>query len=49
MKTEHPPKSKFLAKVGTLLLRVDTAICRVGDMHSENAQIHIVVSLLLWM
>ena len=27
-------------KLATLLLRIDTAICRVGEMHSENAQVH---------
>ena len=48
MKTEHPPYNTFLAKAGNTYLRMDTAICRVGDMHSENAQVHTVVSLLLW-
>ena len=42
MKTEHPPKNTFLAKAG------NTTICKVGDMHSENAQVYTVVSLLLW-
>ena len=27
-------------KLATLLLRIDTAICRVRNMHSENAQVH---------
>ena len=43
--TEHPPLniSYSLQKLATLLLRIDTVICRVGDMHSENIQVHTVV------
>ena len=37
MKTEHPSKNTFLAKAG-LLLRIDTTVCRIGDMRSENAR-----------
>ena len=48
MKTENPPKTHSSQKLATQLLRIDTAIYRVGDMHSENAQVHTVVSLLLW-
>ena len=36
MKTEDPPKTHSSQKLATLLLRIDTAICRVGDMHSEH-------------
>ena len=43
--TRHKTHSK--QKLATLLLRIDTAICRVGDMHSENVHVHTVVSLLL--
>ena len=49
MKNKHTLKTHSLQKLATLLLRIDTAICRVGDNHSENAQVHTVVSyLLLW-
>ena len=41
-------KTHSSQKLATLLLRIDTAIYRVGDLHSENSQIHTVVSLLLW-
>ena len=43
MKTRHKTHSSL--KLATLLLRIDTAICRVGDMHSENALVHTVVYL----
>ena len=45
MRTRH--KTHSSQKLATLL-SIDTAICMVVDMHSENAQIHTVVSLLLW-
>ena len=48
MKTEHPHKIHSSQKLATLLLRIDSTICRVEDMHSENAQVHTLVSLLLW-
>ena len=47
MKTEHPPKIYSSQKLATLLLRIETAICRLGGMHSESTQVHTVVSLLL--
>ena len=34
-------------KLASLLLRINNAICREGDMHSESTQVHTVVSLLL--
>ena len=46
MNTRH--KTYSSQKLATLLLRIDTARCRVGEMHSENALVHTVVSLLLW-
>lgn len=30
------------------LLRIDTTICRVGEILGENAQVHTFVSLLFW-
>ena len=41
--------SDFRSLVGTTLCYTsnDIVICMVGDIHSENAQVHIVVSLLL--
>ena len=48
MKTEHRHRTHSLQKLATLLLCIDTAICSVGDIHSENTQIHTVVSLLFW-
>ena len=44
--TRH--KTHSSQKLATLLLCIDTASCRVGDVHSENSQVHTVVSLLLW-
>ena len=41
-------KETPLDAIYCMLLHMDTAICRVGDMHSENAQDHTVVCLLLW-
>ena len=46
LNTRH--KTYSLQKLATMLLHVNTAIYRVGDMHSQNAQVHTVVSLLLW-
>ena len=40
LNTHH--KTHSSQKMATLLLHIDTAICRVGDMHSENAQAHTV-------
>ena len=48
MKPNTRHKTHSSRKLATLLLRIDTAICRVADMHSENAQVHKVDSLLLW-
>ena len=48
MKTEHRYKIHSSQKLATLLLHIDTVIYRVGEMHSENAQVHKVVSLLFW-
>ena len=40
MKTERPPhKTRSSLKLSTLL-RFDTAICRVGHMHTESAQVY---------
>ena len=39
MKTEHPHKTNSSQKLTALLLCIDTVICRVGDMNSENAQV----------
>ena len=43
IKTEPRYKIHSSQKLATLLLRIDTAICRAGGMHSENAQVHTVV------
>ena len=48
MKTSTRYKTHSLQTLATVLLRIYTAISRVGDMHSENAQVHTFVSLLLW-
>ena len=47
-KNRTPAIKHSSQKLAILLLRFNTAICRVGDMHSENTQVHTVVSLLLW-
>ena len=47
MKNEHHHKTHSSQKLAKLLC-IDTAICRVGNVHSENAQVHTVVPLLLW-
>ena len=46
MRESH--KTHSSQKLATLLLHIDTATCKVGDMHSEKGQVHTVVSLLLW-
>ena len=38
-------KTHSSQKLAKLLLRIDIAICRVGDMHCENAQVHILLFL----
>ena len=48
IKTDTRHKTHSSQKLATLLLRTDTPIYGVGDMHSENAQVHTVVPLLLW-
>ena len=40
--TRHETHSS--QKLATLLLRIYTAICRIEYMHSENSQVHTVVS-----
>ena len=47
-KTLTPAIKTHSSQKLTTLLRIDTAICSVGDMHCENAQVRTVVSLLLW-
>ena len=37
MNTRH--KTHSSQKLATLLLSIDTAICRVGDMHSESPHV----------
>ena len=37
LNTRH--KTHSSQKLATLLLHIDTAICRVGDMNIENAQV----------
>ena len=43
MKPNTRYKTHSSQTLATLLLRIDTATRRVGDIHSENAQVHAVV------
>ena len=48
MKTSTRHKTHSSQTLATLLLPIYTAISRMGGMHTENAQVHTFVSLLLW-